>query len=168
MNTVALICLLAAADPTPPLTARGEAVVAALRDQKFAAAAADFTPEMQTALPPDKLTPAWQAVPDRFGPFQKVLGSRTESREKYEIVYVACQFEKGPLDVRLVYTADKKLGGLQFLPPKPAVAYKSPGYVHADKFKARDVTVGAGTPWELPATLNMPTGAGPFPAGGVG
>src|SRR4051794_41943126 len=123
---------------------------------------------MRDALPPAKLKTVWENVTATFGPFQKILDTRTETRGQIEFVYVSCQFEKGPLDVRLVYSADKKLGGLQFLPPKPAVAYKSPGYVHADKFKARDVTVGAGTPWELPATLNMPTGAGPFPAGGVG
>src|SRR5439155_1059070 len=83
-----------------------------------------------------------------------------ETRGQNEIVFVTCQFEKDKLDVRLVYTAEKKLGGLQFVPPKPAVEYKSPAYVHADKFKSRDSTVGAGTPWDLPGTLNMPVGDG--------
>jgi dienelactone hydrolase len=166
MHTITLLCLLIAADPTPSPTARGEAVVAALRDKKFDAASADFTPEMQKALPPDKLKTVWESVTGQFGAFQKTLGSRVETRDKYEIVYVSCQFEKGPLDVRLVYSADKdgKLGGLQFVPPKPAVEYKSPAYVHAEAFRTRDVTVGAGTPYPLPGTLNVPLGDGPFPA----
>jgi dienelactone hydrolase len=159
------VLLTLAADPAPT-AARGEAVVAALRDRKFDVAAADFTPEMQKALPTDKLKTVWESVTGQFGAFQKINSSRTETREKYEIVYVSCQFEKGPLDVRLVYSTDKdrKLGGLQFVPPKPAVEYKSPPYVHAHTFKARDVTVGADTPYPLPATLNMPVGDGPFPA----
>ena len=119
---------------------------------------------MQKALPPDKLKSVWESVTGRYGPFQKVLATRTESRGKYEFVYVTCQFEKDKLDVRLVYSADKKLGGLQFVPAKPPVDYKSPAYVHADTFKARDVVVGADTQFPLPGTLNMPIGAGPFPA----
>jgi dienelactone hydrolase len=95
---------------------------------------------------------------------QKTLGTRTETHGKYEIVFVTCQFEKDKIDIRLPYSAEKKLSGLQFLPSKPPVEYKSPAYVHADRFKARDVIIGAGTPWELPGTINMPVGAGPFPA----
>jgi dienelactone hydrolase len=161
-----LTMLLAlAADPAPTLTDRGEAVVAALRDKKFDVAATDFTPEMQKALPPDKLKGVWDSVTTRFGPLQKVVGSRVETHDKFEFVYVSCQFEKGPLDIRLVYSsADKKLGGLQFVPPKPAIEYKSPAYVDASRFKAREMTVGAGTPYPLPGTLNMPIGDGPFPA----
>ncbi|HEY1376930.1 MAG TPA: alpha/beta fold hydrolase [Gemmataceae bacterium] len=163
-HTLTLLIALAAADPAPTTAARGEAVVTALSQKTFDAAAADFTPEMQKALPPDKLKTVWPSVLGQFGPSQKELGTRTQTRDKDEIVFVSCQFEKGPLDVRLVYSADKKLGGMQFVPPKPAVEYKSPAYVHADRFKARDVTVGAGTPWELPGTLSMPVGDGPFPA----
>jgi len=166
MTTIALVIAVLAADPTPAdtLTARGEAAVTALSQKKYDTAAADFTPEMQKALPPDKLKTVWESVLGQFGPFQKVLGTRTESRGKFEFVYVTCQFEKDKLDVRLVYSADKKLGGLQFVPAKSAIEYKSPGYVHADKFKSKDVTVGADTPWALPGTLDLPVGAGPFPA----
>jgi dienelactone hydrolase len=164
MNALCLILALAA-DPAPAdtVTARGESVVLALAGKKYDTAAADFTPEMQKALPPDKLKSVWESVLDRFGPFEKVVGTRSESHKPHEIVFVTCQFERGKLDVRLVYS-EKKLGGLQFVPPKPAVEYKSPPYVHADRFKAREVTVGADTPWPLPGTLNMPVGEGAFPA----
>jgi hypothetical protein len=166
MLPIVIMIAALAADPAPAdsFTARAETVVLALAGKKYDAAAADFTPEMQKALPPDKFKAVWESVLDKYGPFQKVLGTRTESRKEYQIVYVACQFEKDKLDVRLVYSADKKLGGLQFVPPKSAVEYKSPPYVHAERFKAREVTVGADTPWPLPGTLNMPVGEGPFPA----
>ncbi len=166
MHTLTFLIAFTAAEPAPADTVitRGEAVVTALNQKKYTAAATDFTPEMQKALPPDKLKSIWESVLTQYGPFQKTLGSRSETRGKYEVVYVACQFEKDKLDIRLVYSAEKKLGGLQFVPPKPAVDYKSPSYVYADKFKSRDVTVGAGTPWELPGTLDMPVGPGSFPA----
>jgi uncharacterized protein len=166
MYSLTFLITLLAADPTPPdtFTTRAKAFATALTQKKYDAASADFTPEMQKALPLDKLKSVWESVLGQYGPFQKTLGSRTETRGQYQIVYVTCQFEKDKLDMRLVYSADKKLGGLQFVPSKPPVDYKSPPYVHADRFKARDVTVGAGTPWELPGTLNMPIGDGPFPA----
>ena len=143
MHTLALLIALAA-DPAPAdsVTARAEAVVLALGRTKYDTAAVDFTPEMQKALPPDKLKTVWESVLDKYGPFQKVLSTRTESRKSFEIAFVTCQFEKDKLDIRLVYSAEKKLGGMQFVPPKPAVEYKSPPYVHAERFKARDVTVG--------------------------
>jgi dienelactone hydrolase len=164
MLTIALVSLIAGADAADPLVTRGEAVVQALADKKFAAAAVDFTPEMQKALTGDKLKTIWESVLDRYGPFRKITGSRTEARGPYEFVYVTCQFEKDKLDVRLVYSKDKKLGGLQFVPPKPPVEYKSPGYVHADKFKSSQVVVGKDTQYPLPGNLNMPVGGGPFPA----
>ena len=94
-------------------------------------------PRCKRPSPADKLKTIWESVLDRYGPFQKIVGSRTETRGPYEIVYVTCQFEKDKLDVRLVYSKEKKLGGLQFVPPKPAVEYKSPAYVHAEQVQGR-------------------------------
>jgi dienelactone hydrolase len=158
--------LLLAADPAPAdaTIARGEAAVTALTQKKFDVALADATQQLRDAVSPDKLKTIWESVLLQYGEFKKIDGSRKETRDKYEIVFVTCQFEKDKLDVRLVYSAEKKLGGLQFVPSRPAVEYKSPSYVHADKFKTREVTVGAGTPWPLPGTLDMPAGDGPFPA----
>ena len=41
---------------------------------------------------------------------------------------------------------------------------KTPDYVTASSFTEREVTVGEGTRWPLPATLSMPVAAGPHPA----
>jgi hypothetical protein len=47
--------------------------------------------------------------------------------------------------------------------PKP-VAYQPPAYAVPSSFHEKNVTVGAGTEWALPATLTLPVGNGPFPA----
>jgi dienelactone hydrolase len=47
--------------------------------------------------------------------------------------------------------------------PKPA-EYHPPAYAVPASFHEQQVTVGASTEWELPATLTLPTGKGPFPA----
>ena len=46
---------------------------------------------------------------------------------------------------------------------KNVETYKSPEYVRADAFQEKEVTVGAGTEWALPATLTMPVGKGNYP-----
>src|SRR5205085_2919124 len=118
MHTLTLLCLLAAADQPPgdPVT-RATAFVAALSRGEFAAAVADFDDAMQKALPADKLKTAWESVTQRYGPYQKQTRTRTETKGKLEIVFVTCQFEKMLLDVRVLFDAEKKIGGLQFLPP---------------------------------------------------
>lgn len=45
-----------------------------------------------------------------------------------------------------------------------AAEYQPPSYAAPSSFHEESLTVGAGTPWALPATLTLPTGAGPFPA----
>ncbi len=165
MHTLALLAALLAADPVPgDLDARAQKFVAALSRGEFEAIVADFDAAMLKALPATKLKTIWEAVTQRFGAFQKPTGTRTETKGKFEVVYVTCQFANGPLDVRLVFDAEKKVSGLQFLPPRPAVEYKSPAYVRPDSFQDKEVVVGAGTEWDLPGTLTLPQGAGPFPA----
>lgn len=41
---------------------------------------------------------------------------------------------------------------------------RTPDYVAPSSFTEREVTVGEGTPWPLPATLSVPATAGPHPA----
>src|SRR5205085_5456531 len=49
-------------------------------------------------------------------------------------------------------------------PAKDAAAdYKAPSYVNPESFTEKQVKVGKGE-WELPATLTIPKGDGPFPA----
>ena len=148
MHAMILIVSIVAADPAPAdsLTNRGEAVVAALNQKKYDVAATDFTPDMQKALSPDKLKSVWESILGQYGPFQKMLGKPHRDARQIRDRLRRLPIREEKLDIRLVYSADKKLGGLQFVPPKPAVEYKSPPYVHADKFKSRDMTVGAGTP----------------------
>jgi dienelactone hydrolase len=165
MHTFALLSLLAAADPAPadPATRAG-AFVTTLSRGDFAAAVADFDDTMRKVLPAEKLKSVWESVTGQFGAYQKQTGTRTETKGRLQIAFVTCQFEKRPLDVRVVFNGENKVSGLQFLPSRPAVEYKWPAYVQPDKFRETEVVVGAGTPWGLPGTLTMPAGDGPFPA----
>ena len=95
---------------------------------------------------------------------QKQMGTRLEYKAPYEIVYVTCAFEQMSIDTRVVFTKDKQISGLFFSPTKKAAPpYQPPDYVKRGSFEEKEVKVGSGE-WELPATLTLPVGDGPFPA----
>jgi dienelactone hydrolase len=59
----------------------------------------------------------------------------------------------------------EELERVALAPVKKATESHAPDYAVPSAFTEREVTVGAGTEWALPATLSMPTGkGGPFPA----
>src|SRR5436190_6853925 len=162
MNLLTMFCLVVAGQTIADPTARATTFVTALSRREFSTAVADFDETMRNVLPADKLKAAWENVETQFGQYQKQTGTRIETRDKLQIVFVTCQFENRLLDVRVVYSAEMKIAGLQFVPP--ATEYKWPDYVQPDKFRDTEVVIGSGSPWPLPGTLSMPVGSGPFPA----
>jgi len=101
-------------DKTPQTLA--QEFVQLLTKEKFAEATQNFDTAMKTALPADKLGQTWKSIVEQAGPFGKQLGTRTEKYMDLDIVYVTCELEKGPLDVKMVYGKDKKVTGLWFVP----------------------------------------------------
>ncbi len=73
---------------------------------------------------------------------------------------MTCEFQRGPLDVKVVFTSGNKITGLFFT---PSGKYKRPPYADPSKFDEEEVTVGKGL-LSLPGTLSLPKGDGPFPA----
>jgi dienelactone hydrolase len=140
-----------------------KAFVAAQVKGDFAAAMKEFDDVMKKASPADKMETTWKLVEKQVGPFQKQLGARQETAGKYDIVYVTCQFEKTPLDVRVVFTKGGQITGYQFRPVQKKYDFKPPTYARPDSFRESAATVGTGE-WALPATLALPTGQGPFAA----
>ncbi len=82
--------------------------------------------------------------------------------DKYDIAIVTCRFEKGQLDVKVVYDSQDKVTGLWFTPTAPPESLPPP-YADPKSFAEEEVTVGSGW-WTLPGTLTRPVGKGPFPA----
>ena len=119
---------------------------------------------MTKVFPPEKLESTWKSLITQFGPLRSRGEMRLEKRGPYDIVIVPCRFDKSELNARLVFDSKLRISGLQFTPPKdPAADYKLPVYVNSDSYTEKEVKVGAGE-WELPATLTVPKGSGPFPA----
>jgi dienelactone hydrolase len=170
-SVVPLVCLTGgvllpgrlAAEKPAEMEVKAKALVEALAREDFAAAGKDFDDTMKKALPPDKLRETWKGLLDKVGALKKQGTAQTGKLLKYDAVWIECQYEKATLYARVVFGADGKVTGLQFTPTGPPADYKPPAYVKRDAFKEVEVKVGAGQ-WELPGTLTVPAGAGPFPA----
>jgi uncharacterized protein len=128
VSTLAAVVLLSGAlaqDKAPP---RREALVKAARalaeqlvKGDFARATQNFDAAMRKAMPPDELKKGWEQTVAKAGAFKKQLGTRSETQDGHEIVYVTCAFEKAAFDVRVVFDKDAKIAGLQVRPAaKPA------------------------------------------------
>jgi dienelactone hydrolase len=152
-------------DATPPadLAALAERFVERLVEEDYATAVNDFDKTMATVMPPDKLKEAWTSVLERAGPFKRQVSVEVAKVPKYRIGVATCEFEKGMLDVKVVFDADGKVSGLWFAPTSSAAKYQPPSYAKPDSFEEQEVSIGSFF-WSLPGTLAIPQGDGPFPA----
>jgi uncharacterized protein len=155
----AVVLSARAAEPAD-LEVRARAFLSAIADDDLAAATKDFDETLKKALPGEKLRDIWKDLVAKGGAFKRLGGARTGKVDEYDIVTVTCEFEKTAYDARVVFNADRQIGGLFF---RPASEYKAPPYVNRDGFTEREVQVGSGE-WALPATLTLPKGERHFSA----
>jgi len=170
---VAVVFFLAGAPPGLParasaqaedvLTVKAREFLTALEKGDFKLAARDFDETMLKVSGPDKLETMWRTqLPPQLGAFKKQAAARRDQFQGYEIVLVTCEFEKATLDTRVVFDKAGKIAGFGFVPTAPPVKYGPPAYSDPAKFEESETAIGSGE-WQLPATLTIPKGAGPFP-----
>jgi beta-lactamase regulating signal transducer with metallopeptidase domain/HEAT repeat protein len=83
---------------------------------EFSAATKNFDAIMRQAMPPERLADVWKGLVGQSGAFKEEVGVRTERMPGFDIVYVTCEFEKGPLDIKVVYDRERQVCGLWFVP----------------------------------------------------
>lgn len=106
--------------PTPPagdLEAAARYFTTLLADGKYAEAAALFDPQMAAAFPVAKLKATWEEVIRNVGALQGIKEVRMAQEAGYRIAYVACDFARNPLDMKVVFDAQGRIAGLWFVPP---------------------------------------------------
>lgn len=138
------------AENTPETLARE--FVTQLAQGDYREAVSSFDSKMSHHLPEDKLQKLWEGISGQWGEFQEIQSIRLQKVLQYQIALVTCRFEKGLLDVKVVFSANQQIAGLFFL---PAGRYQSPSYVKPNRFKETEVTIGTGL-WSLPGTLSVP------------
>jgi len=87
-------------------------LVERLSSKDYAAVTAYFGPKMRESLPAEKIKQVWEQMLSAQGPFVKQVKTRAERSDKFDIVYVTVQLEKSTLDVKVVFSQDRKVSGL--------------------------------------------------------
>jgi hypothetical protein len=106
-------------DKKASLEQAAKALVDLLDKGEFEKATGNFDDAMLRALPSPKLKDSREKVIGDAGTYKKQVGSRFEKADKYDVVYVTCEFAKKKLDVRVVFDGDGKVAGLFFTPARP-------------------------------------------------
>lgn len=147
-----------------PLTKKAEYYVENLTDENYGTVFQSFTDEMKSALPVEDLQYAWESLTDSYGNFESIVKTKQAEELGYDVVYVTCSFSTlGFLDLKFVFDNQEKIAGFQFVQTQTEQKYENPDYVNESSFNEKNITIGS-DPWQLPATLSLPKGEGPFPA----
>jgi dienelactone hydrolase len=152
-----------AAQDSPSVVAAKQ-IIQELVAGQFDKVEAIYDAPMQQALPPGKLADGWRDLNKLAGAFQAINSVETSQVQGRQVVKMQCKFENSLLDATVVLNSDGKLGGLGFRPHQaPAAPWTPPGYAKQDSFSEQPLTLVNGR-FELPGTLTLPVGNGPFPA----
>lgn len=93
-----------------------------LQQQKFEDVVKDFDPQMTAALPVNTLSQTWTTIRAQAGEFKSELSQKVNQVGPLTIVTLGCQFERAALNMVVVFGADEKISGLNFVPRPPAAA----------------------------------------------
>lgn len=126
----------------------------ALGEGKYDDARKEFDKKMAAAAPAAKLNELWTGIVSQAGKWHKISGTRFAEEAGYRVVYVTGLFEKGSLDIKVVFDKQGKISGM-WLGTLESNEYKTPGYANQELFTEEEVVVGEGK-WALPGTLSMP------------
>lgn len=151
----------------PDYTARANQAVNDLAARQFDKVFAQFAADMAAQVPLDKLAPGWDQITGQAGAFQKIDSSSETESSGYHVVTVTCIFEKARINIMFAFDDAGHIAGMHIAPlqaaaPPPA-PWNPPPYADSTKFHEESVTVSDGQ-WQMPGTLSIPNGKGPFAA----
>ena len=129
-----------------------------LANAKYEQATENFDATMKQVMPAKLLKATWDQIQLQSGKFEKLTEISAKQSGAYLVLIATCKFKNKLMGVVLPFNKSLNIAGLQFRP-----VYAPPSYVDAKTFDNVAVTIGV-NPWELPGTLTIPRGDGPFPA----
>ncbi len=105
-------------DVTPEsMEASAKTIADLLRQQQFKEVSTRFNDQMKETMPPDRLEASWGHVMMHLGPFKNIRLARKDP--EFDRVDVRCEFENGPMVVRIAFDPSGKIAGLWMLPAEP-------------------------------------------------
>jgi uncharacterized protein len=152
-----------AAQP-PPVVASAQQVLSEISSGQFDIVEGRYDTRLSGALAPGQLAMAWGRVLAAVGSFESVVSARVGKTGTLDVVILECKFQKGEIDAQIAFGPEGKLAGLHFGPHRESPPpWTAPAYAKPDSFSEQPLTLVNGN-FELPGTLTVPKGEGPFPA----
>ena len=100
------------------LVARAKDFVTLLANEDFANAIKGFDSTMKDAMPVQEVQTVWANLLGQVGAYKKQVRTREAKEMGFDVVFVTCEFEKGPVDVKVVFNQLKQISGLWFVEPQ--------------------------------------------------
>ena len=91
-------------------------IVALMNEGRFPAAVERFDDRLKQELPAEKLERTWTDLSPKLGAFKRIVAVRTTERNGSFVSVATCAFEKGEIDVRLVYGASERIAEMSIVP----------------------------------------------------
>ncbi len=106
----------------------------------------------------------WEYFTGTYGEFESIQDTIPSTESGFNIVRINCTFADGyVITFRIVFDDLKEISGFWTDKIETTNPYVAPSYVNISSFTESEVTIGSGA-WELPATITIPNGEGPFPS----
>ena len=99
------------------MEAAARSVADLLQQRHFADVNSKFNNRMKDAMPTDRLEASWTHVMMHLGPFKAIRSARKDPDA--DRVDVRCEFDSGPMIVRVAFDPAGKISGLWMLPAEP-------------------------------------------------
>jgi len=96
------------------MEASAKAITDLLRQHEFSEVSTRFNDQMRVRMPTDRLEASWMHVMMHLGPFKNIRAARKDP--EFDSVDVRCEFENGPMIVRIAFEPSGKIAGLWMLP----------------------------------------------------
>ena len=134
-----------------------------IKEGKLIAAYTYFSQEMKNQFSLSQFEDSWDMITSLYGDFQSIDDSSESVEESYDIIFVNCTFSSDYYIIfKIVFEQNKEISGFWTEKIQPINTYSKPDYVNTLNFTESEVTIGK-VPWELPGTISIPNGEGPFP-----
>ena len=114
-NQITYLRIAPISDQSPEsMEASARAIADLLRQQQFKDVSARFNDQMKETMTTERLEASWTHVMMHLGPFKSIRTVRKDP--EFDRVDVRCEFENGPMIVRLAFDTSGKIAGLWMLP----------------------------------------------------
>ena len=100
------------ADPTD----KTDELINLLAAGDFDGAVKIFDEPLQRAMTSQDLYNTWSSMTTQLGDFERQTGVRTSTEDGATVAYATCRFQRGKVDIKLVFSNTKQVTGIEFIP----------------------------------------------------